>query len=217
MRALSWFVLLMVACGLVEARTSRRSHGNDAEIIATCPPQGDARREKERELNVLKRRMTAPSSSQIDPRATLAAILAPGDDTSRWDDHKGAVVSGYVALVKPGESESVNCHTKSVKYRDTHIGLTLDPMSNDESKYMIVEVTPQWRAVMARDGVDWSTPTLRKTLLGRWVRITGWLMFDEEHADQSAHTASGRGRVWRATAWEIHPITKIEVLPGRPR
>lgn len=217
MKALCWFVLLMVACGVVEARTSRKSHGDDAQIIASCPPQGDARRQKERDLNVLKRRMDTPSSSQIDPNATLAAILAPGDDTSRWDDHKGAIVSGYVAEVKAGESESVNCHTKDVQYRDTHIALTLDPMSHDEKKWVIVEVTPQWRAQMAKDGVDWSTPTLHKTLLGRWVRVTGWLMFDDEHAAQSANTSTGRGRVWRATAWEVHPITKIELLPGRPR
>lgn len=215
-RAILCFVLLMTACTLVEARGSRASHGNDAQILATCPPQGDAKKEKERDLNVLKRRMDAPTQSQIDPRVTLAAILAPGDDTNRWDDHKGGVVSGYVKDVKPGEAESVNCHTKDPKYKDTHIVLTLDPMSNDESKDVIVEVTPQWREVVAKDGVDWSTSTLRKEYLGKWIRVTGWLMFDVEHKAQSANTR-GRGKVWRATAWEIHPITKIEPLPGRPR
>jgi hypothetical protein len=36
------------------------------------------------------------------------------------------------------------------------------------------------------------------------VRISGWLMFDPEHA-----AAFGK---YRGTLWEIHPITKIEVL-----
>jgi hypothetical protein len=215
MRALFWFVLLITASTLVDARGSKAtSNGDDAATLASCPPQGDAKKDKERDLNQLKRRMDVPS--QIDSRVTLAAILAPGDDTTRWDEHKGGVISGYVAEVKPGEAESVNCHTKDPQYKDTHIVLTPDPLSNDESKYVIVEITPQWRAQMAKDGVDWSTSTLRKTLLGRWIRVTGWLMFDVEHKAQSANTA-GRGKVWRATAWEIHPITKIEVLPGKPK
>jgi hypothetical protein len=216
MRALFWFVLLITATTLVDARGSKAaSNGDDAQVIASCPPEGDAKKDKERELNVKKRRMTVPS--QFDSRVTLAAMLAPGDDTTRWDEQKGGVIQGYVAEVKPGEAESVNCHTKDPQYKDTHIVLTTEPLSNDESKYVIVEVTPQWRAQMAQSGEDWSTNTLHKKLLGRWIQVTGWLMFDVEHKAQSTNTSSGRGKVWRGTAWEIHPITKIEVLPGKPR
>jgi hypothetical protein len=81
---------------------------------------------------------------------------------------------------------------------------------------VIVEVTPRWRAMMAARGVDWSTRTLRRGYLGRWVRVTGWLLFDAEHANAAENTEPGRARNWRATAWEIHPITSIEVVP-RPR
>jgi hypothetical protein len=52
--------------------------------------------------------------------------------------------------------------------------------------------------------------------LGRWVRVTGWLLFDAEHANAAENTAPGRARNWRASAWEIHPITAVEVVP-RPR
>jgi hypothetical protein len=34
------------------------------------------------------------------------------------------------------------------------------------------------------------------------VRISGWLLFDQEHPEQLGKT--------RATLWEIHPIIKIE-------
>jgi hypothetical protein len=46
--------------------------------------------------------------------------------------------------------------------------------------------------------------------------VTGWLLFDAEHANAAANTAPGRPRDWRATAWEVHPITSLEVVP-RPR
>ena len=77
---------------------------------------------------------------------------------------------------------------------------------------MIVEVTPRWRPAIARSGVDWETDTLRQRLLGRCVRITGWLLFDREHRAQSENTGRPGESVWRATAWEIHPITRIETL-----
>ena len=49
-------------------------------------------------------------------------------------------------------------------------------------------------------------------LLGRWVRIRGWMLFDVEHQNQSKNTAPGRERNWRATAWEIHPITSVDAF-----
>jgi hypothetical protein len=58
---------------------------------------------------------------------------------------------------------------------------------------------------------------LRKTLLGRWVKFTGWMLFDIEHSDEAENTKPGRTRNWRGTAWEIHPITDIQVLnPRKP-
>jgi len=191
---------------------SHAALANDAEILASCPPQGDAKQAAARALNPLKRRMAEPRAAQIDPRVTLAAILAPGDDTDRWDTRRAAVIEGYVADVKVGGIESVNCHTRDAAYRDTHIEITAEPLKRDEGTYVIVEVTPQVRQEKAREGTDWSTGTLRKTLLGQRVRITGWLLFDVEHKPNATNTASPDAHIWRATVWEIHPVTGIEIL-----
>ena len=198
------------------ARHGRVAAGNDAATLAACPIEGDAKNLTVRQLNLLKRRMTTPGPSDIESQVTMARMVAPGDDTGRFDTKRGATIEGYVADVKVGGIESVNCHTHDPKYRDTHIELTLDPLHDTESKHVIVEVTPQWREMMAAKGVDWTTPTLRSQLLGRWIRVTGWLLFDEEHANAAKNTAPGASHIWRATAWEIHPITSIEVLPGKP-
>lgn len=186
------------------------------QVYDGCGLEGDAAAATVQALNRLKNRFTAPAPSDVDSQATLAALLRPGDDRARWSDARGASVVGYVHDVKPGGIESCNCRARDAAHRDTHIELVLDPMQAGGGQRVIVEVTPRWRAMMAARGVDWSTATLRRSYLGRWVRVTGWLMFDAEHANASENTAPGRPRNWRGTAWEVHPITSIEVVP-RPR
>jgi len=155
--------------------------------------------------------MTIPTTAEIDHHATLEAVLAPGDDTKRWTQDTGATFEGYVAGVLEGGSESVNCHTNSEAYKDTHIELALNPNETDKSKYIVVEVTPQVRQRESAAGRDWSTGTLKKELLGHKVKITGWLLFDAEHVGNAINTNPDGSRIWRATVWEIHPITSIEV------
>ena len=171
--------------------------------------EGDARSPGVQVLNRLKNRYTAPQ--QIDPAITLAAMRAPGRDTGRWKVKQGAEIIGYVSDVKVGGIESTNCHARAAEQRDTHIERVLDPMAGSPTQRVVVEVTPRCRAIMAAQGVDWSTRALRDRLLGRWIKVRGWMLFDVEHQNASENTAPGRERNWRATAWEIHPITSIEV------
>ncbi len=189
------------------------AQGADSSSLETyngCGMEGDARSAGVRALNRLKNRYTAPQ--QIDPAITLAAMLAPGRDTGRWKVKQGAEIVGYVFDMKVGGIESVNCHARSANERDTHIELVLDPMAGSPTQRVIVEVTPRWRAIMAAQGMDWSTRALRDRLLGRWIKVRGWMLFDMEHQNESENTAPGRPRNWRATAWEVHPITSIEVV-----
>lgn len=206
------FIAVAVAAAAPAAESRSHHYGNDATILAQCPPTGDARYAPVRALNILKRRMDAPTTKDIDTSVTLSAMLKPGEDHNRWNNDRGATIKGYVANVKVGGVESVNCHTHDPKYRDTHIELTLTPMNDSESKHVIVEVTPQWREKMAKQGIDWSTKTLRKKLLGRWVTVDGWLFFDAEHTNAAKNTAKSGTHVWRATAWEIHPVTKLDIV-----
>jgi hypothetical protein len=178
---------------------------DEAQTLAKCPPEGDAVQAEARALNPLKRRMTLPQASDVDPKATLEAMLAPGDDRGRWSEQRAAQITAYVMDVKVGGIESVNCHTHSAAYRDTHIELTAGGSSPEP---LIVEVTPQWRV----QHPEWTTPELKRLLVGHWVRFTGWLMFDAEHAAESRNTCSRCSHVWRASSWELHPVSAIEVV-----
>jgi hypothetical protein len=181
-------------------------------VLANCPVTGDAKKESVKQLNVLKRRMNSPKPADIDGAATLQAVLVTGDDTNRWKTDHGATFEGYVVGVLKGGVESVNCHTHDAAYRDTHIELAMSPDETDKSKFVVVEVTPQVREEMTAKGVDWSTATLKSTLLHHKVKITGWLLFDEEHKPNAENTNPNGTNIWRATVWEIHPITNIEIL-----
>lgn len=176
-----------------------------------CPPQGDAKSDRVKALNLLKNREIMPTWGDYDTHVSLAAILAPGQDAQRWSNDKGATIRGYVIDVKPGGMETVNCHARDLADRDTHIEIALRPGAPKTAR-MIVEVTPRWRLRMATQGVDWSTSELAQVLPGHWVSITGWLFFDTEHKEQSENTAPGRASDWRATAWEIHPITAMTLV-----
>ena len=181
-----------------------------------CPLEGDAKNPRVQALNLLKNRTTVPGPTDLDTAITVGRLVAPGDDRSRFSPSTAVRVSGYVADVKVGGVETVNCKAKDPDARDTHIELTLEPMSEDEAKHLIVEVTPRWRAIVAARGEDWRTNALRRDLKGRWVEVTGWLLYDEEHEANAANTHRGNANVWRATVWEVHPITNIRVLERPP-
>jgi len=51
----------------------------------------------------------------------------------------------------------------------------------------------------------------RSKYLGRWVRVQGWMLFDFEHSNMAENTRPGNPKNWRGTAWEIHPVTSIEI------
>lgn len=179
-----------------------------------CPPEGTAKRARAQELNRLKNRDHVPDSAIIRD-VTLEELLrtsAPGRGTLRITD--AVRVTAYVADVRIAGPESCNCMRSDHWYRDTHIELTMHPMqASDKSKLVVAEVTPRFRDRMKARGIDWSQRALRDAFHGRWVRITGWLFFDEVHDDESANSSDG-DHIWRGTAWEIHPVTDIVVVDG---
>jgi len=185
------------------------------EVFHGCPLEGVATGVHRQESNREKNRTTHPQAADIDSSATLPAIMQPGYDADRWSEARGASIVGYVVEVKRGSRETVNCEATDPAFMDTHIALVADSTDASEAARMIVEVTPRWREFLAERGEDWSTDTLHQTLLGHWVRVTGWLFWDYEHANASEHTAQRRSSVWRATAWEIHPVTAIKICSNK--
>lgn len=203
---------LFLGSFLVQSNLAQTPTG-DMQNFGGCALDGDAQSQPLETLNRLKNRYTPPTANEMNPQVTLNAILAPGNDLSRWNESQAAEITGYVVAIKPGGSETVNCHAKDPAHTDTHIELALNIGDTEGIKHMIVEVTPRGRAIMAAKGMDWSTTNLQKTLTGKRVKVTGWMMVDRQHCNASENTNPGKPNNWRATCWEIHPVTGLAQAP----
>jgi len=177
-----------------------------------CPPQGFALSREQRAIHVLKNRTALPRESDFDANVSLSRMLLPGEDTTRWSSSSAARIQGYVVDITPGGIELANCY--SPWRRDTHINLALRPDAPAREQ-VVVEISATMREVAERQGQDWSEATLRRDLKGHWCSFEGWMFFDSGHARESENTAPGRSDNWRATAWELHPITHFEIT-SRP-
>lgn len=167
-----------------------------------CPSVGIAFTKERREQHRLKNRTVFPTKADFDSRVSLELLLEPGDDRTRWSQSQAATVEGYVVSTGVGKPELTNCYCR----RDIHIHIGMRPDSTPREQ-VVVEITPRLHPVVSS-----ALGNEAESLVGHWVRFEGWMFFDAQHTDESENIAPGREDNWRATAWEIHPITKIEVI-----
>lgn len=156
-------------------------------------------------LNRLKNRSAIPTG--VDENITLPDILAPGNDRKRFSNSQAVKITGFIFNVKPGGTEDCNCFYGKEDFIDTHIEIALNADESDKKKMMVVEITPRFKATHP----GWRTFKIR-ALKGKKVTITGWLFFDENHWQHSRNTNPKGTNLYRATAWEIHPVTGFEVV-----
>lgn len=182
-------------------------------LMLNCPNAGIALTSRARYLHRLKNRTSLPQAADFDNRVTLDQLLLPGNDTNRWSTDLAARVQGWVIDAAYARPEATNCFSPC--RRDIHI-LIAKRKDARKNEQVVVEVTPNLREWAAKQGIDWSVETLRSQLVGHWCEFEGWLYFDVGHAEESENVAAHNPENWRATAWEIHPVTKIKVLAQPP-
>ena len=176
-------------------------------LALNCPSIGIALTSRARNLHRLKNRTTIPTD--FDTNVTLDALLQRGDDRDRWSNNRAARIQAYVIDVEHARPEATNCFNPC--RRDIHIAISTRKDA-PKTEQIIVEVTPNLEDWAAGHGIDWSEKTLQRELINHWVEFEGWLYFDLGHAEEAENTSPGRAGNWRATAWEIHPVTKITVI-----
>jgi hypothetical protein len=171
-------------------------------------------------LHLLKNRYKSPETPDFNTQVTMQALLRPGSDLNRFSKKKAARLVGFVNDVKSGgRKETCNCGERKIDDCDTHLEISLSPNAEPKER-IVVEVTPRLRFLMKQEGIDWRTGTLasnsQKKIKGKWVEVKGWLLFDTMHVNEAENTHPGNPDNWRATCWEIHPVTSLRVLPGPP-
>jgi hypothetical protein len=163
-----------------------------------CGPEGDATPQKAKALNDNKNRTDVPANYVTIGWDQLKSLPA-----GRVSDLQGAAVSvvGFLSHkinVENKSGESTNCHLKGNDEVDWHMYLTSSP-AQGMADAVIVETTPR-----TRPSHKWTTAMLAPLIdSNTQVRISGWLIYDFEHTPVIGKQ--------RATVWEVHPVTRIEV------
>jgi hypothetical protein len=181
--------------------------------ISGCGDNGDS------ELNQAKNRTEIPSDPAVKHKtiASMTDLAQPtrwntGDDRTsiRMPGKEGTPVQlqGFLLRVKPGSAESCNCDLARRVDTDVHLVLVED-MDNAEETSVTAEITPRIRAKGHPELIFRNVNDLE----GDFVRVTGWLMLDTKHIRQTHRLANERINkgLKRATNWEVHPVTKLEV------
>lgn len=166
-----------------------------------CGPTGDATNQTAIALNNNKNRTDVPGDSDYVDIGWSDLANLPSDRVNDFVSAPVRVVgflSNKINVENSGSGESTNCHLTADNEVDWHIYLTSSP-AQQISMATIVETTPR-----TRPQHKWTTSILG-TLVNsnNQVRISGWLMYDSEHINVIGKQ--------RATVWEVHPITKIEI------
>jgi len=203
-------------CCLLLSIHSAHSQSPCSEGIAYrgCPACGSARSFRGQQLDVLKNRNQ--KATHVHP-LTVEEIRNPANN-KKFNSERQVEVTAFVASVVPGgDQESCNCGRSDL--RDIHINLVASPQEvGDQTKYVVVEFTPRWQQQFGLDNGNYQKmlQVVRQQIEGKWVKFEGWMMYDYFHADQSESTHPKNETNWRATAWEVHPVTGYTVLPGKP-
>jgi Avidin family len=178
---------------------------------ASCPYEGKAKNgnppaAKLVAINLLKNRTNEPAGSDLNPAVTLSGMLNSKDDPNIFDEQQGATISGVLFDVRAEKGESCNCYSTDPNDWDYHIYI-----GNANAKTIfdcaVVEMTPYSRSIHP----EW-TLSYVKSLKGKQVQVTGWLLFDFEHTGQSYETNPNTAARNRHTVWEIHPVTTLSAI-----
>ena len=132
-------------------------------------------------------------------------------------------VEGYFEIVKKGSKEGTNCAGSIEDDTDWHIALVADP-SEREEEAVVIEPTPRFKRA-----AGWTIPKAssiavrerasspRRPSNAVRVRVTGYLMLDPSHPEDikaNCKTACASKKFFRATLWEVHPVTRIQLERG---
>jgi hypothetical protein len=133
--------------------------------------------------SALKSRTSAPKDADIDANVSIASLLAQREQ-SAWSSNKAGTLEGHVVQVEKDPDG------------DVVMFLAAKPGETGTNNWVIAEVPPAWQKADAA----LSEKHCRR-LLGKHVKVTGWLFYDTHPMEDP-----------RGTPWELHPVTRIAVM-----
>src|SRR5262249_53937163 len=138
-------------------------------------------------------------------------------------------LTGWLNLAYPTKAESANCGDAT--FHDWHLEVSAQPMNRPprvgDMTPIVCEVTPRTEKLLYDQGMRLlALAGLIRLLDNSYqptkhpppkIRVTGYLMWDDLHNDPDAVGPKVKligddkfHHPWRATAWEVHPVLKVE-------
>jgi hypothetical protein len=147
------------------------------------------------------------------------------------DSYENQIVSltGWLVLAYAGPPETTNC--ASPVFHDWHLEIFAQPSDHapqeGDPMPIICEITPRTERRIYRDGIriqslaeffrSQDVSYHARGHKAQKVRVTGYLMWDDDHngtADVGStiqwFSKNGFHHPWRSTAWELHPVMRVE-------
>jgi len=168
--------------------------------------------------------------SRIEGRRRGELSTAQKDELDSYENQI-MCLTGWLVLAYAGPPEMTNCYCAT--FHDWHLEIFETPSDHapqiGDPTPIICEITPRTEQRLYRDGVRIQSLTgfFRRQNASyqatghkaQKVRVTGYLLWDDEHngsADVGSSiqdiSTNGFHHPWRSTAWEIHPVMKMEVI-----
>jgi hypothetical protein len=159
---------------------------------------------KEQAMNRMKNRDNITGT--IDHSVTIQTLMAAKEEID-INPNRPIQITAYVADVIPGTPrETCNCARSDIA--DIHIDVVAKKADrNKKVKYVIVEISPRFVEKLG------DVASVKAAITNKWVKFTGWPTYDYKHRS-NARNIKAKGNIWRATAWEVHPVTDFKVVPA---
>jgi hypothetical protein len=213
MKRCAWFTVRTLAATLCLTSIAFAQSPVATGNFDGCPAAGQG---GDSSLNLQKNRSGKPSGVKNSVSVAVLQGLptvpkGDGNMRSNWptdlratienQEEYSAYFTGYIIKAKISGKEACNCDSAASRDHDVHIYLSDTSTGESVAQSAIAEVTPRWRAA----NPSWTAHNVQRLATSHErIRITGWLLYDQEHWNM---ISSGE----RGTLWEIHPITRIQV------
>ncbi len=179
----------------------------------SCGREGTSQNSENKAQSRLKNRWQMPQKNDFDPQFTWENLFADTfENPKKYQQVRAGRLRGYVAYISKSNKESCNCNYREPEFHDYHINMVIDAADyKDKTQHIVVEITPRLREIMKAKGIDWSLEGLKK-IRHKEIEVEGWLFYDWDHGDKAYLRTGDAVNSWRATCWEIHPVTSLKIL-----
>jgi hypothetical protein len=163
-------------------------------------------------LNVDKNRTAIPTAADFDKKITLGDLIAIDATENKFSNRTAVDIEGFVTSIHLVKGGSANFNSTDPQKMVVRIYLSPSATDNDKKHQLIANITPAMILAAAKRGEDYSIGALSKSLPGKKVRIQGWLFYNVEHKEQAYAENPNGQMVYRASCWEVTPVTLVKVV-----